>query len=175
MHINLKNRTLRFFLYTGSMLRIRHFRGHGVHSPFAYSIVRVFMRSRIVGNDTSLFTSLKELSCDKHSANQLQNFYTTCSYKSFTIISDESCNCNNNTDVDLIVIMNSVSIDDTYRVTQNSLANDTSVAIVYPRSSKSRYKICRRIINEHKCLSIDNRRFMLFFGGKKYPHQHLKL
>lgn len=174
MHINLKSRALRLWLYTGSMLRIRHFRGHGIHSPFAYSIVRGLMHSRIVGKDRALFTLLREHRCDKHSARQLQNFYTQRSYKSFSIINDEY-SCDGYTDVDLIVIMNSVSTDDTYRIIYNSLISSTPVAAIYPRSSRIRYKICMKIINEQKCLSIDNRRFILFFGDNKYPHQHHKL
>lgn len=45
--------------WRGRLVRMRHFRGHGVHSPFVYAIVRqVLMRRTLLGADTSLRDAL---------------------------------------------------------------------------------------------------------------------
>ena len=40
-------------------MRARYFRGHGVHSPFVYDLVRhVFMRAELLPGDRSLYEAL---------------------------------------------------------------------------------------------------------------------
>ena len=66
--------------------RARYFRGHGVHSPFVYAIVRqVFMRSAPIDGDTALYTALKSRGISERRAVQLQNLMIHCGYTSFGI------------------------------------------------------------------------------------------
>ena len=42
------------------LVRARYFRGHGVHSPFVYNIVReVFMRGELLPGDRRLYRALR--------------------------------------------------------------------------------------------------------------------
>ena len=63
---------------------VRHYRGHGVHSPFVYSLVRqVFMRRRVEGSNTALYADLVLRHVSRRRATQLQNLYTHCGYENF--------------------------------------------------------------------------------------------
>lgn len=58
---------------------IRHLRGHGIHSPFVYSIIReAFMERKILG-DGRLYRELIEWGVRKKAARQLNNLYVHCS------------------------------------------------------------------------------------------------
>ena len=69
---------------------VRHYRGHGVHSPFVYSLVRqVFMRRRVEGEDTALYTELILRNVSRRRATQLQNLYSHCGYENYLIADAE--------------------------------------------------------------------------------------
>ena len=55
-----KQRIFRGYFRLGAHIHVRHWRGHGIHSPFMYGIVRnVFMKSKITGPDTRLYDELR--------------------------------------------------------------------------------------------------------------------
>ena len=59
--------------------RARYFRGHGVHSPFVYTIVReVFMRRELLPGDRALYGALLEAGVSRRRAVQLQNLAIHC-------------------------------------------------------------------------------------------------
>ena len=61
--------------------RARYFRGHGVHSPFVYTIVReVFMRRELLPGDRALYGALLEAGVSRRRAVQLQNLAIHCGY-----------------------------------------------------------------------------------------------
>lgn len=54
--------------------RARYFRGHGVHSPYIYAIVRqVFMRRGLYDESCALYTELVERGVAKRRAEELTN------------------------------------------------------------------------------------------------------
>ena len=64
--------------------RARFFRGHGVHSPFVYDVVRnVFMRDTLLPGDRALFRELLAAGVPERRAVQLQNLAIHCGYASF--------------------------------------------------------------------------------------------
>ena len=66
--------------------RARHFRGHGVHSPFVYSVVRqVFMRSIFIADKTPLYDALRRVDVVEKRAVQLQNLATHCGVEQWSI------------------------------------------------------------------------------------------
>ena len=90
-------RTLKQRLYgikhVGSYLcRARYFRGHGVHSPYVYSIVRkVFMSSKLNTNQTDLRDALLRCDVPKRRATELQNLVVHCNYASWSIDNMQPC------------------------------------------------------------------------------------
>ena len=70
--------------------RARYFRGHGVHSPFVYNVVRqVFMRSTLTVAEDALYGAMIEAEVPHKRAVQLRNLVEHCSYKSAGI----DCGC----------------------------------------------------------------------------------
>ena len=64
--------------------RARYFRGHGVHSPFVYDIVReVFMHDGLLPGDRTVYDSLTAAGVSRRRAGQLQNLAIHCGYKTF--------------------------------------------------------------------------------------------
>ena len=84
--MKLNGRTLKRRLYGLTMLpdrvaRVRHFRGHGVYSPFVYQIVRkVFMQKRFLGEERALYDRLIALGLSHRRAMQLQNLAVHLGY-----------------------------------------------------------------------------------------------
>ena len=64
--------------------RARYFRGHGVHSPFVYDIVRrVFMRDDLLPGRRDLYEALLTAGVSRRRAVQLQNLMIHCGYGTF--------------------------------------------------------------------------------------------
>ena len=64
--------------------RARYFRGHGVHSPFVYDIVRsVFMRDDLLPGRRDLYEALLTAGVSRRRAVQLQNLMIHCGYTTF--------------------------------------------------------------------------------------------
>jgi len=84
---NIKRRLYGLRKLPSNLKRARYFRGHGVHSPFVYAVVRqVFMRSRLFPEGaTDLYYELLARGISQRRAVQLQNLMTHCGYESFDI------------------------------------------------------------------------------------------
>ena len=66
--------------------RARYFRGHGVHSPFVYNIVRkVFMQSKLYTADNALYGELMDKGVAKRRSVQLANLAEHCGYDNWCI------------------------------------------------------------------------------------------
>ena len=72
---NIKRRLYGLRKLPSNLKRARYFRGHGVHSPFVYAVVRqVFMRSRLFPEGaTGLYYELLARGISQRRAVQLQN------------------------------------------------------------------------------------------------------
>lgn len=174
--INIKNRVLRTVLYTGSALRIKHFRGHGIHSPFVYSMIRqAFMKRRLTSSDASLYNDLRRVRCSRRVARQLQNVLNYCRYKDYSLITSADTSDSNTPESRLIVVMHTVDVDTMRVMIHKARQYKTGVAVVYPRHNRARFIACRKEVGSGKYLSIDNRRFILFFSEERLPVQHFKL
>lgn len=150
--INIKNRCLRLILITASMLRIRHYRGHGIHSPFAYSLVRhVFMKRRILSADRSVYNSLREARISRYWAMQIQNLHDHC----------------HNHNLNMILPTQPLEL---------LPSEDKSIlCILSPHYSRARYRRCKEIVARHYGMSIDNRGYMLIIYDDTLTKQHYKL
>lgn len=75
-----------------SNIHVHHWRGHGIHSPFMYGIVRnVFMKSRVVGPDRRLYEVLRRDGIEQKQAVKIQNLYTHCRMNGFQTIASGEC------------------------------------------------------------------------------------
>ncbi len=152
--------------------RARYFRGHGVHSPFVYAIVRqVFMRSALIGDgNTELYAALKSRGISERRAVQLQNLMIHCGYASFGI----DCACDDNTRYDFMVATLATAAECLDAMATKATADGSTLCIMSPWCDRMRDKACRAVIAKHRCTDIDNRGYLLLFNNY-LPKQSFRL
>ncbi|MFI3247922.1 MAG: hypothetical protein R3Y39_02210 [Rikenellaceae bacterium] len=139
-----------------NVIRLRHFRGHGVHSPYVYNIVRkVFMRKTLIESDNfELFDVLKS-KMEVALATELQNIATVCGYDKFAL------NPKGEYEADIIICTSQYSDDDIDSLLQKSVKNGTTIAIL--RSALS--NTIERQLSEHRSTIITRRKYVLIFNN----------
>ncbi len=147
--------------------RARYFRGHGVHSPYVYAIVRqVFMSTKPVAED-DFYTSMISAGVPRKRAVQLRNLVAHCSYSSVGI----DCECAGR---DFVVLTTDFPNERLSAMADDARHHGTTLAIVAPYSGRERDLACREIIANHPSTTVDNRGYLLVFNNH-LPKQHFKL
>ena len=152
--------------------RARYFRGHGVHSPFVYAIVRqVFMCSKLYeGSATDLYDALMARGVAKRRAIQLQNLVSHCRYERYAI----DCPLEQMADVDMVIATADVCPAELAKMAERARETKCTLCIMSPARDKKRDMICREIVEAHKCTSVDNRGYLLVFNNH-LPKQKFRL
>ncbi len=148
------------------LARARHFRGHGVHSPFVYDLVReVFMRERLLPGSRTLYEALLAGGVPQRRAIQLQNLCIHCEYATFAL---------NRAGGALCVITRDCPRAEAERLVRAAAAARRTVALLAPYESRERLNLCRRIVAEHRSTTVDNRAYLLIFNNH-LPKQHFRI
>lgn len=149
-----------------SVMRLRHFRGHGVHSPYIYNIVRrVFMHKGLIGSDgLDLYEQLANC-IDIKTATELQNIATVCGYTKYqvdpTAIDNES---------DFIIWTKQHPIN----LIRESLEYGATIAVLFDGIDSDFKKLESEIWASHKSTIIKRRRYLLIFNNH-LPKQRFAL
>ena len=148
--------------------RARYFRGHGVHSPFVYNVVRqVFMRSTLTVAEDALYGAMIEAEVPHKRAVQLRNLVEHCSYKSAGI----DCGCEGH---DFMVLTLKTPAVELAAIAEEAKRCATNLAIIGPYANRERDKACKAIVAAHHSTTVDNRGYLLVFNNH-LPKQHFKL
>lgn len=128
-----------------SLSRLRHFRGHGVHSPLVYSLVReVFMHKGFLSENRELFDELVGCGIKGKTARRLQNLSDFMpQYKLHIIYKDQS-------------------------VDHFEPQTGTMSCVFKSKSNK-------HLIENHPGMSIDKRSYVLLIHDDNYRKQHFIL
>lgn len=146
--------------------RARYFRGHGVHSPFVYAIVReVFMRRELLPGDRGLYGALLAAEVPHRRAVQLQNLAIHCGYATFGM---------NYADADLCIATRDLPRAETLALARVAAEGGHTVALLSPYDGRDRQALCAQIVAEHRSTTVDNRGYLLVFNNH-LPKQHFKL
>ena len=146
--------------------RARFFRGHGVHSPFVYDVVRnVFMRDTLLPGDRALFRELLAAGVPERRAVQLQNLAIHCGYATFGL---------NRADAELCVVTRDRSRAETLALVREAGEAGHTVAVMSPYDGRVRQALCAQIVAQHASTTVDNRGYLLIFNNH-LPKQHFRI
>lgn len=165
-------RTLKQRLYglkhlPSRLRRARHFRGHGVHSPYVYDIVRqVFMQSKLMGDDHLLYDRLVALGVPQRRSVQLNNLATHCGYTRWAIDSLEP--------VDMIVATLATTYEHLEEYAAYAREQRATLCIVAPYNNANRWNVCKGLVDGHPSTTVDNRGYLLLFNNH-LPKQRFRL
>ena len=174
--MKISGRTIKQRLYglrklPSDLKRARYFRGHGVHSPYVYSIVRqVFMVSHIIGNEHSLYEALLLKGVGKKRAIQLQNLARHCQYERVGI----DCAVEEFSEYDMVIATVDIPLEQLPAMAHEAHQQQMTLCVMSPSLNRERDKMCRSLVEEHPSTSVDNRGFLLLFNNH-LPKQIFKL
>ena len=163
----LKQRLYGFKHLSSRLKRARYFRGHGVHSPYIYNIVRqVFMRSKLSVVEAPLYDALVAQGVAKRRAVQLQNLVVHCQYDTWVMDSL--------TKADFIVATVDVAPETLTEYAAFAREQGATLCIMNPYYSAERWTACSAIIDAHPSTTVDNRAYLLIFNNH-LPKQRFRL
>ena len=142
--------------------RIRHFRGHGIHSPFVYSLKReVFMGKYRVMENNPQYNALIANGVPKKVAKELQKLHNYCNFRSIEIVNSE----NKLHDIAANVLYVST---DKFRKSAMILLGENDKIAVAVVSARREQANCN-------CVTIWRRRYTLYIKDSRLQSQLFKL
>ena len=168
---NIKRRLYGLRNLGSNIKRARYFRGHGVHSPFVYAIVRqVFMRSTFIDERRDLYDALIAIGAPVRRARELQNLMAHCGYNRFGI----DCATEGFSQYDIVIATTEIAATELSRMANAATQAGITLCITRPMLDSERDQACKRIVEEHRCTSVDNRGYLLLFNNH-LPKQKFRL
>ncbi|MFI3278606.1 MAG: hypothetical protein SNH13_07805 [Rikenellaceae bacterium] len=148
--------------------RLRHRKGHGVHSPYIYSIVReVFMTKSHNKTATPLRERLKSINTKDRVSHQIENLASHCGYTDFSVDSFQD-------GYQLVICTTAITTESTLDIITHSEQSGTTVVVMSPYSSREREILTDKIVESHHSTTIDKREYLVIFNNH-LPKQHFEL
>lgn len=174
--MKISGRTISQRLYGLSKLpsnikRARYFRGHGVHSPYIYNIVRqVFMQSKLITADHSIYEALLAKGVGRKRAIELQNLAYHCNYERVGI----DCAIEEFCKYDMVIATTAIANEYLAIMAQRAREQKLTLCIISPSLNRGRDNECKALVERHSSTSVDNRGYLLLFNNH-LPKQIFKL
>ena len=167
MKVSGRNLARRLMLLGNALSRVKHRRGHGVHSPFVYSLVRkVFMPNSLDERlGSALYDSLRGAGVAEKSARQLHNLLPHIEGQSYSI---------NEVECDLSILLADYPTEQLRSAYEEAKREGLTLAICQPYLNRERQNEIKGLIDEHRSTTIDNRAYILFFNNR-LPKQYYRL
>lgn len=157
----------RLQLLTNKLSRMKHYHGYGVHSPFVYSLVRKVLMCKTLFEEsgTALFDALRNEGFSERRARQIHNAMHFMKAKKFSI---------NNLEGDFVILTREYEAEKLLEGLRTACESGATLVIGQPYRTKERQNEIHKMIEEHRCTSVDNRSFIIFFNNR-LPKQHYRL
>ena len=172
--VSLKRKIFRSYFRIGGKIHVRHWRGHGVHSPFMYGIVRnVFMKNRITGNDRSLYQALIRRGIGQKTGILLQNLYTHCQMDQYVLIGNNTCELPDGRV--FCILLPNAPLDVIAQMAQQALTRPGCLVMLSPYRTAQKWRLAQQLCEAYRCVSVDRRVMMLYFVDPKLQPQHYRI
>ncbi len=147
--------------------RIKHRKGHGVHSPFVYGFVRKVLMTKTLCEEsgTALYDTLLANDVAEKRARELHNTLCYIEGQSYSINEVES---------DLSILLEDYPTEQLRAAYEEAKREGVTLAICQPYLNRERQAEIKTLIDEHRSTTIDNRAYILFFNNR-LPKQHYRL
>ncbi len=149
---------------TNHLSRLKHFRGHGVHSPFVYSIVRsVLMNPKRETKRGVLVDSLLSVGASRRTAIEVTALAKHCNLRNFSI--DSECG------KDLIICSATCSPQEVENLAYAAADSGTPIVILAPYRKR---ELSNKLLKANFGTSLDRLNYLIFLNNH-LPKQHFKL
>ena len=170
----IRKRLARVASYSRTLVRVKHFRGRKVHSPFVYGIVRnAIMKTSPQGDERGLFDELRRRGFSTRRAAQLQNLYTFRGYTSAVFVEEGATAALD--EGTLCFAMPGLAGEETVALVERARGTGAAICLISPYENRARRRLARTLVEAHRHTSVDNRGFLLIFTDERLPKQHFKL
>lgn len=167
--MKISGRTLkrRLQLLGNRLSRIKHRKGHGVHSPFVYGFVRKVLMTKTLNSElgTALYDSLIAEGVAEKRAKELHNLLVYIEGQSYSI---------NEVECDLSVLLADYPTEQLREAYEEAKREGVALAIYQPYLNRERQNEVETLVGEHRSTTIDNRAYIVFFNNR-LPKQHYRL
>ena len=162
-----RNLGRRLLLLGDTLSRLKHRKGHGVHSPFVYGFVRKVLMSKGLceGSATALYDSLIANGVARRRAKELHNLLVYIEGQSYSINAVEG---------DLSILLNDYPTDKLAEALATAKQERVTLAICQPYANRERQNEVKTLVDGHRSTTVDNRAYILFFNNH-LPKQHYRL
>lgn len=167
MKVSGRNLGRRLLLLGNRLSRIKHRKGHGVHSPFVYGFVRKALMTKTLceGSGTALYDNLVAEGVKEKRARELHNTLNYIEGQSYSI---------NRVEGELSILLVDYPTEQLREALAKAKQAGVALAICQPYLNRERQSEIKALIEEHRSTTIDNRAYIIFFNNH-LPKQHYRL
>lgn len=170
----IKSKLSKVVTSVGMWPRVKHYRGHGIHSPFTYSLVRnVLMQRTLLGDDFSVYYAMQGMGMTKKASLQVQNLYQYLDFGRFEV--DDRLSVEQTQSKTLHILSLNLSQEQIMQSLDAIKQVGGTAVVIVNRTGGDRRKFLTFYCSVKEFLSVDNRSYFLCFFDGKYPKQHYKL
>ena len=167
MKISGRNLGRRLLLLGDRVARIKHRKGHRVHSPFVYGFVRKVLMTKTLceGDGITLYNNLIAEGINEKRARELHNTLVYIEGQSYAI-NDVGC--------DLSILLADYPTEKLAAAYEEAKFEGVTLAICQPYANRERQDEVKALVDRHTSTMIDNRAYSLFFNNR-LPKQYYRL
>ncbi len=157
----------RLMLLGDRIARLKHRKGHGVHSPFVYGFVRKALMTKTLCEEsgTALYDSLIAVGLKDKRARELHNVLSYIEGKSYSI---------NEVEGDLSILLADYPTNQLRVALATAKTEGVALVICQPYLNRERQNEIKALVAEHRSTTVDNRAYIVFFNNH-LPKQHYRL
>ena len=167
MKVSGRNLGRRLMLLGDRIARLKHRKGHGVHSPFVYGFVRKALMTKALceGSGTALYDSLIAVGLKEKRARELHNVLSYIEGQSYSI---------NEVEGDLSILLADYPTEQLRAALATAKTEGVALVICQPYLNRERQNEVNALVAEHRSTTVDNRAYIVFFNNH-LPKQHYRL